>query len=95
MVNSSIFKKYIANEQNINKFQSAPILEHRVKKYKKNDVNNWGDSKNAQYGKSAFYQNDENKFNKGKDALSQMNWKNSQEMQILKSKNPKKWNKKV
>jgi hypothetical protein len=92
-IDSSIFKKYIANEQNINKFQSAPILEHRVQKYKQNDVNNWGDSKNAQYGKSAFYQNDDNKFNKGKSALSQMNWKNSQEMQILKSKNPELYHK--
>jgi len=92
-IDSSIFKKYIDNEQTINKFQAAPILEHRVQKYRQNDVNKWGDSESAQYGKAAFYNHDENKFNKGKAALNQMNWKNSQEMQILKSKNPELYHK--
>jgi len=87
-IDSALFKKYIDNESKINKFQPAPKIEKRAQTSKYHDINNWNDSNQIQYGQSAKYQEDFNRFNKNKNALDQINWKNSKEMEILKNKNP-------
>jgi hypothetical protein len=87
-IDSAIFKKYINDEHKINKFQPAPIVEKRVHFAKQNDVNSWSDQMQTQFGKNPEYQHDSNIFLKRKNALEQMIWSNSNEMQMFKTKNP-------
>jgi hypothetical protein len=91
-IDSAVFQKYVSNESKINKFQPAPKLEKRVHFSKTNDITNWKDSNMANYGKNVKYQDDNNRFQKNKNALDQMNWMNSKELMILKGKNPQLYN---
>jgi len=91
-IDSALFKKYISNESKINKFQPAPKVEKRVHFSKVNDITDWKESKIAEYGRNVQYQDDYNRFQKNKNALDQINWANSQELMILKGKNPELYN---
>lgn len=87
-IDSAIFKKYINNENQINKFQPAPIVEKRVQYAKDSDINSWGGQMHTQFGKNPQYQHDYNLALKRINALEQMVWQSSEEMEMAKTKNP-------
>lgn len=90
-VGSSIFKNFVNGNTAINKFRPSMRREKKVHFAQSNgaaDATNWQESHLTQNGKNNYHKDDHNRFNKGKHALSQTDWQNSAEMQMLKTKNP-------
>jgi hypothetical protein len=91
-INSAIFKNFVNDHTKINKFKPSMQREKRVQFAKHNDVTNWNESRQIAHGKNTYHKDDHNRTNKIKSALSQTNWQNSAEMQMLKNKNPELYN---
>lgn len=90
-IESSIFKNFVNTNMSINKFKPSMRREKKVHFAQSNGVanaTNWQESHLTQNGKNSYHRDDHNRFNKGKQALSQTDWQNSAEMQMLKNKNP-------
>jgi hypothetical protein len=92
-VRSALFKSKITDDTMIHKYPLKMKKEKKVHFGKNADINNWTESYNTQNGKTVRYNDDQNRTNKGINALSQTQWQNSKEMQMLKSKNPELYNK--
>jgi hypothetical protein len=91
-INSAVFKNFVNDRTEINKFKPSMQREKRVQFAKNNDITNWNSSHQATNGKNTYHKDDYNRTNKIKSSLAATNWQNSAEMEILKNKNPELYN---
>lgn len=91
-INSAVFKNFVNDRTEINKFKPSMQRERRVQFAKNNDINNWNSSHQTTNGKNTYHKDDHNRTNKIKSALEATNWQNSAEMEMLKNKNPELYN---
>lgn len=91
-INSAVFKNFVNDRTEINKFKPSMQREKRVQFAKNNDITNWNSSHQTTNGKNTYHRDDHNRTNKIKSALDATNWQNSAEMEMLKNKNPELYN---
>uniref|UniRef100_A0A6C0I0W0 Uncharacterized protein n=1 Tax=viral metagenome TaxID=1070528 RepID=A0A6C0I0W0_9ZZZZ len=91
-INSAVFKNFVNDRTEINKFKPSIRREKRVQFAKHNDITNWNGSYQTANGKNTYHKDDHNRTNKIKSSLDSTNWQNSAEMEMLKNKNPELYN---